>query len=181
MKNKQTTGFTLLETIVAVTVLVTAIIGPFSLASQTIKAQSIAKNQLIAANLAQEGIELFRNYRANNILRNATDSDGGFSHWLDGTDACQSGCGIDVRTDINAPQPAPELPGCGTLNNCLLYLNGDSMYGLNPAGTPTKFHRKINIETVSAVPPEIKVTTTVTWSEGVGTDTFVVSTDLLNW
>src|SRR3989338_4478804 len=105
-KKNNNFGFTLLETIVAVSILVTAIVGPFSLASQSINAQGRAKNNLIAANLAQEGLELFRNYRANNILKmlkNANDAGTApdYTVWLEGADACfglpsAAGCGIDA-------------------------------------------------------------------------------------
>jgi prepilin-type N-terminal cleavage/methylation domain-containing protein len=184
-KNKDS-GFTLLETIVAVSILVTAIVGPFSLASQSIRAQGVAKNNLIAANLAQEGLELFRNYRANNILRNSADG-GDFAieigiHWLDGTSECvgsvsSTGCGIDALEKVNDVS----LSSCNSLNQCTLYINTNGVYGHNASGVATKFHRKITLEEISVNPPEIKITATVWWGDSLGTDSFSVSTHLLNW
>ena len=78
-----------------------------------------------------------------------------------------------------------DLPGCGALNSCMLYLNDNGVYSYNPnGGTPTKFHRKINIETVppdDPLSPEIKVTATVSWGDSFGSDSFSVITHLMNW
>ena len=184
-------GFTLLETIVAVSILISAVIGPFTLASQTIRAQSVAKNNLIAANLAQEGLELFRNYRANNILKMLKDAnDSGdppdYSIWLDGTAECRNpgGCGADMLDYIQfpgSPPSDPALPGCGALDGCALYIDADGVYSHRPTGTKTNFQRKITVADVTADPPEIKVTVLVTWNDAVGGDQFEVSTHLLNW
>lgn len=180
-------GFTLLETIVAVSILISAVIGPFTLASQTIRSQSIAKNNLIAANLAQEGLELFRNYRANNILKMLEDADisgnpPDYSHWLDGTAACRggSGCGIDPLDYIQAPPTYPDLPGCGVLDSCTLYIDANGVYSHRPAGTKTEFKRTITL-TDTANPWEIKVIAVVTWNDATSGGQFEVSTNLLNW
>ncbi len=179
MNNNIKKGFTLLETIVAVSVLVTAIIGPFNLASQTIQAQSIARNDLIAANFAQEGIELFRNYRSNNVLR----ADGDTTHWLDGTAACETaeGCAIDPDQLVDAP----DLPACGpTSESCRLYINeATGVYEhclVGSCGTRTQYFRSIHLEQVNANPEEILVTVTVKWGDN-GNESFSVSTHLLNW
>src|SRR3989344_1181853 len=49
-------GFTLIETIVALAVITSAIVGPFTLATKGILHVSFAKNKLVAANLSQEGV-----------------------------------------------------------------------------------------------------------------------------
>lgn len=176
--NKNKKGFTLLETIVAISVLVTAIIGPFNLASQTIKAQNVARNNLIAANFAQEGIELFRNYRANNVLLNEND----LTHWLDGTSTCSdpSGCAIDVNQYIEVG----ELPAC-TADLCKLYLNQNTKLYEHCGGssdcTKTPFRRSIHIDTIDDNPEEIEVTVLVTWEDQFGSQSFSASTHLLNW
>lgn len=61
------TGFTLIETVVALAVLTAAIIGPVSLVVRAIFSSSFSRNNLIGYNLAQEGIELIRAVRDNNI------------------------------------------------------------------------------------------------------------------
>lgn len=61
-------GFTLLETLVALSVLIAALVGPVSLITRGILSSSFSKNKIIAANLAQEGLEFVRAIRDNNII-----------------------------------------------------------------------------------------------------------------
>lgn len=61
-------GFTLIETMVAVTILTFAVVGPLTAASRAIVASQIARSQLTANYLAQEGIEYVRAMRDNEYL-----------------------------------------------------------------------------------------------------------------
>ena len=61
-------GFTLVETLIAL-VLITISMGPvFALATSSINVASRIEHNLIASNLAQEGIEVIRNIRDTNWL-----------------------------------------------------------------------------------------------------------------
>lgn len=61
-------GFTLIETLVAVSILTLSISGPLYTANRAIIAAENARNQLIASHLAQEGIEYVRWMRDNEFL-----------------------------------------------------------------------------------------------------------------
>ena len=61
-------GFTLVETMVAITILTLAVSGAFMAASSAINAANIASDQLTASYLAQEGIEYVRVMRDNTYL-----------------------------------------------------------------------------------------------------------------
>ncbi|MDP3935061.1 MAG: prepilin-type N-terminal cleavage/methylation domain-containing protein, partial [Candidatus Giovannonibacteria bacterium] len=98
-KNKNS-GFSLLETTVAIAILVASVIGPLSLASSSIKASSQAKNNLAAAGLTQEGVELMRNFRANNVFK-------GFG-WTAGMESCFSAAGCQIDAAVL------EIAACGT-------------------------------------------------------------------
>jgi len=89
-------GFSLLETTVAVAILIIAVVGPLTLASTSIKSFSQAKNGLLAASLAQEGIELVRNYRSSNVL--------GGRGWLFGMDLDPSHVLGEPARDGSAPK-----------------------------------------------------------------------------
>ena len=65
MKSK---AFTLIESIVAIFLLTVGTVGGFSLLQKTIAFTSITSSQLVAAYLAQEGIEIIRNIRDTNYL-----------------------------------------------------------------------------------------------------------------
>ncbi|OGF87216.1 hypothetical protein A3B19_03195 [Candidatus Giovannonibacteria bacterium RIFCSPLOWO2_01_FULL_46_32] len=156
-------GFSLLETTVAVAILIIAVVGPLTLASTSIKSFSQAKNGLLAASLAQEGIELVRNYRSSNVL--------GGRGWLFGTDTCfaANGCALDAVTS--------EINSCGASCQALnLAASGLYSYG---AGAPTIFIRKITLEAIGA--NEIKIKSKVSWEERFGQQSFELEEYMLNW
>ena len=81
-KNKTHKGFTLIETLVAITVLTIAIAAPLTLAAQSLLAAFNARDQVTAFHLAQEAIETVRAKRDHNLLeivKNGANID-----WLDG-------------------------------------------------------------------------------------------------
>ena len=55
-------GFTIIETLVAIAILMIAISGPLVVATKSLTAATRAKNQSVASFLAQEGMELIRNH-----------------------------------------------------------------------------------------------------------------------
>ncbi|MCX6795111.1 MAG: prepilin-type N-terminal cleavage/methylation domain-containing protein, partial [Candidatus Falkowbacteria bacterium] len=68
MKNfirQQNSGFSLIEIMVIISIVLVGMIGVLSLLVQNIQAQSINKNRFIAYQLAQEGIEVTRALRDN--------------------------------------------------------------------------------------------------------------------
>ncbi|MDQ5957709.1 MAG: hypothetical protein QG665_33, partial [Patescibacteria group bacterium] len=89
MKNKsKQSGFTLIETFVAVLILVFAVIAPLGLLARAISDGNFAKNQVIAYFLAQEGVELVINQRDKNVDRGEytlPDPDS----WLNNLDRCE--------------------------------------------------------------------------------------------
>ena len=68
-------GMTLIETLVAITILTVAIVSPMSLTMQSLSASYYARDQVIAFNLAQEAIESLRARRDANILHISYDQD----------------------------------------------------------------------------------------------------------
>lgn len=65
MRNK---SFTLIEVMVALYVLIVGLLAAVSLLVRTMSLTEVTAEKFIAANLAQEGIEIVRNIRDNNIL-----------------------------------------------------------------------------------------------------------------
>lgn len=66
--NKLGRGFTLVETLVAVSIFTVSILGLLSVLSQGISDTGYAKKKVAAGYLAQEGIECIRNTRDNYFL-----------------------------------------------------------------------------------------------------------------
>ena len=87
-------GMTLIETLVAISILAVAIVAPMTLTMQSLSSAYYARDQVVASNLAQEAIESVRAVRDGNILRIA----------LNGPDvACTPTsllCNIPIDTDF---------------------------------------------------------------------------------
>jgi Tfp pilus assembly protein PilV len=60
-KNKNQKGFTIVETLVAVTILMISIAGPLTVANKGLLAAINAKDQMIASYLAQDAMEYVKN------------------------------------------------------------------------------------------------------------------------
>lgn len=83
-KNKKNKAFTLVETLVAISIFTMSILGLMSVLASGISNTNYAKQKMAATYLAQEGIEYVRNMRDNYVLYN---TDGSQIGWFDFTDA----------------------------------------------------------------------------------------------
>lgn len=95
-------GFTFIETLVAITILLIAVVAPMSLAQDGIVAARLAQDQIVAFYLGQEGVEIVKNLRDNNRLNNAALgqlSGAALSECIvvDPDDITESGCIVDAR------------------------------------------------------------------------------------
>ena len=67
-KNKRSRAFTLVETLVAISIFTVSLLGLMSILAQGIADTNYAKRKIIASYLAQEGIEYIRNFRDTYVL-----------------------------------------------------------------------------------------------------------------
>lgn len=180
-------AFTLVETMVAIAVLAIALVGPFIAVQNALRASYIARDQLVAAHLAQEGMEYIRSVRDANYLNNRA---GG---WLDGfsaasrdlcyslTSTAPSGvCILDpIRGDFHASGQAAAMDEQASHAAApVLNLDASRRY-TQQAGSATSFKRTVQITTLSAT--EIRVTITVSWTTLKQTYSVVVSDTLRDW
>ncbi|HXK40185.1 MAG TPA: prepilin-type N-terminal cleavage/methylation domain-containing protein [Candidatus Paceibacterota bacterium] len=160
-------GFTLVETLVAITVLVLGVTAPLTLGSQGLTASRVARDQVVATYLIQEAIEYIRNTRDTNALSGTS--------WLSGLSECTTGgCRIDV--------PADAVESCSGTCPALDYNDGTGLYGYNSGSgwEPTKLLRTVALEeTVPGI--EAKITVTVAWQDGLAGRTITTDEHLLNW
>lgn len=159
---KTGSGFTLVETMVAITVLLLAIVGPMTLAQQGISSSRASKNQITAYYLAQEAFEYVRNQRDYNILNG--------KNLLFGLANCLGdSCIIDsINDDVSA---------CGA--SCdLLRESPEGLFGYDGSWTETDFRRKVFIVPSGMNSDEIVVEVTMSWDND--TKTFMTKESLFD-
>jgi len=182
-------GMTLIESIIAITIMVTAITGPMMLAYQSLRATRDARNQLIATHLASEGIEIVLSIRSNNSAKNVP--------WDNGLNYCVYGSTPCVLNLLNlkeynplSPDNAPIQYDCATAEclarSELYFKNGIYLqpHLVLPGGVSvwekSPFRRIISIQSLS--PNISRVTSTVYFRRFNGTEgTVVVIDDMYNW
>jgi len=164
-------GFTLVETLVAVAILVLAVSGAFSAAQMGITTSTYSKNQVIAFYLAQEAVEYIRNIRDNNGLQG--------QNWLAGissnsSDPCYFGntCRVDLIYNT--------LSVCsGGLGSCP-FLKQDSNGFFNYlSGVDTIFKREIQIKYIN--PNEISILVSLTWKKGLVDRVLNIRENIFDW
>jgi len=168
-------GFTLVETLVAISLLTVAIVAPMTLTTQSLGSAYYARDQITAFHLAQEAIESVRHARDRNILRNAlgvpTDL---LADIPDDTDFI-----IDTtNNDVMTPCSSFPLGACPALNR-----SNEGLYGYDSAWTPTHFTRKVHAKFVPGSDNnEINVTVRVEWqTRSFNTRFFTISDNLFRW
>ena len=179
-------GFTLIETVVALAVITGALVGPFLLSSRSIFNARYAKSRLIAANLAQEGIELIRSYRDNNVLADAPWDTG----LAEGDYRVDVVCMGSPCTTANAKN----FQNCNVAN-CNDALRFDVASGLYSYDGPalTGFQRTVTIDrqpmqnaahrsdAAVAATQQMFVKSVVRWADGRVTRTMQVEEILYDW
>lgn len=142
--NHQNKGFTLIETLVAITILMISIVGPLTIAQKSLMAATLAKDQVIASFLAQEVIEKIKNDRDLH-LRSGNEIDG---TWL-------AAFNSDLGNCVNSA--------------CPLYIQLDGTYDTYSTNLiPSKFKKKVTVVRgpSSDNQDEFIVTATIYWNTG---------------
>jgi Tfp pilus assembly protein PilV len=189
-------GFTLVETMVAIAVMMVAIIGPFVAIQRAVVDSYISRDELIGNSLAQEGVEYVRSIRDGNYLYNRATS--GTRWWLYGLNG---GAGIpDCVANSCVVDPLPQTVQACNGTNCSAY----PLY-ITSAASPTpyvytqasgsgnilsRFTRSIQLcyinelngpSCTASVSNEARLTVTVTWITQGRTYTTLVTEYLQNW
>lgn len=186
---KSAGGFTLVETMVAITLLATALTGPFVAVQNAVQSSYVARDQLVASQLAQEGMEYIRAIRDNNYFANRTWTDG-----LNGAsrDACYGPatgaggptgyCVVDpTQGDFHTTSNAmTEVTGTSTAE--VLYISANGLYNQQShLGTPSKFKRLVRVYTIPGSTTEIRVVVQVLWTTGTKAYSVMIVDNLHDW
>ena len=169
-------GFTILETLVAITLLSMAILGPMELASRSIGSAMVSQNQITAFYLSQEALEYIRNIRDNNLINSLPWISGGNLDECTGND-----CIIDVPNSTLG-DPSGNITAC--IGTCpkLKYDDAGGYYYNHISGNETIFTRKARIITpVNGNSDEAKIEITTSWDEKTGTRSVYLEEYVFNW
>ena len=176
---KNSRAFTLVETLVAIAILMISISGPLAIANKALVASLYAKDQSTASFLAQEEMEVIKNIKDNNVAENGGTSPN--SNWLNN----------GLSTSCNKLNPcefsisSAGLPSNSSLcsSNCLLYADNTS-YNNSSSGNPTIFSRFFYLTGSGCVSSssgsECQATVVVTWYEGTVQNAVTMQSELLN-
>ncbi|MCI0533190.1 hypothetical protein L0Y49_03130 [bacterium] len=168
---QSTNGFTLIETLVAITFLMLAVVGFLAVSTRGISIGSFAKDEMIAGYLAQDAMEYIRAKKDTNILSGGS--------WLDGfplpcINPSPQKCSIDTATEAALP--------CGGSKCINISYNTDTGlygYGSGVNWIQTKYMRDFEIIEV-APGREINVTVRVFFPQGSVTKSTVLQANMFN-
>ena len=171
IKKKKIAGFLLVETLVAISLLLMVVPSTLDSVAKGLANSSYAKNEMIATYLAQEGLEMIRLKRDENMLAK--------TGWLAGIDSAK--CGTAVGGCVVDPV---NLWTVNTYNVGAhpdrLYTNANGIYMHSSAGnTGTVFSRRVYVDSIRA--DEVKITSTVSFPSTYGLRSVSVSENVYNW
>lgn len=150
-------GFTLVETLVAITVLLLVIIGPITVAQKGVQNANFATERVTATFLAQEAIEAVRKERDDQALDAWHDEDGSVNTtpWAPN---CASNCAYVAETDSFAAW------GAGNNNGRLRFnpTTGKYTHQAQVGAVDSPYTRAVTI--VNGSDGGYRVTVDVSWS-----------------
>lgn len=171
-RNKKQAGQTLVETVVAIFIMVMGVTSALGLAIYSLNASTNISKQIVAVGLAREGVEVLKNMRDTNWLRDDLDTDcydyptdskiaSCYARWLNPTTG--TNYNIDPPSDLKtysisydgSNELMWELNIESQQLNSKYALNydptaSDGLYFPSPSGSPSSdFFRKITLEKVS--------------------------------
>lgn len=175
-------GFVLVEVIASIAILMLAIPAALTVASKSIFLARYSKDQVVATYLAQEGIEIIRNKRDENMLAG--------NPWTTGIWAGDCKKPLRCIVDFGPGVSSPTIAKC--VGSCSVVLNvepASGAYSHQTSGTwvPTNFSRYVQTDDVpcngGGGPPgnEICVRSVVTYPAGGIIKTVTMTENLTPW
>jgi len=169
-----TKGYSLVEVLVAISVLLIALIGPITIAAKGLQSAYYAREQTTALYLAQEGVELMVAIKNDSLIAAVNDGelDEGWA-WVTDTnslDQCftATGCNLEAHGSQNLSNR--NIQPCSDLSRCRLsYVDTatSAPYRLSAAsGIPSPYARVITLAVVDGG-QGVLITSTVSWGSGL--------------
>lgn len=195
LNKKRNKGFTLVETLIAIAILLISIAGPLVIISQALRSSYYARDEITAYYLAQEAIEYIRNLRDINGLQ-AIKSAAYSNTWLNNIDV--GGTWVNVygqstyKLQLTRTAGEYELTRCtGAGNTCpkLKYdPNGVYAFGDTAAPVTSNFTREVILSEAPAstfgttsVSREVVAYVKVYWNTGSIKNSVDIREHITNW
>jgi len=159
-------AFTLVETLVAIAILMISISGPLAIANKALVASLYAKDQSTASFLAQEEMEIIKYTKDNAIAKGSGNL---FGLWY-GLIAGSSHLDMVISNNI------PDVTYYSS-DGWRLYTISNG-YSHNSSGIPTIFYRYFYLTKIAD--NEYQATVVVTWYEGTVQNAVTMHSELLN-
>lgn len=160
LDSKNLTGFTLTESLIAISILLIGILSGFILVTRSLAQALVIQDRLTANYLAQEGIELVRQIRDTNFINQQP--------WNSGLSP--GNYRISAETSLPVLLPDAEM--------FLKYDNNSGIFGYM-LGTDTPFKRKIMIEPISN--RQIRVQSIINWQTRRINYEIITESHLFDW
>lgn len=197
--NTQIKGFTLVETLVAIAIIMVAITGPFVVTENSINATTVAHDKSIATFLAQEGIEYIHAIRDKVYISECLsgsgtncDNDKWWSIFTTNSSGFGSNvlkcdttsCSLDITESkyTSTSLASSALTTCKSKSSCgKLYLTPSYAYTTSSSAvnTPTIFSRKITVTKINN--NLIKISVTIVWREQSSNYSITTTDTLTSW
>jgi Tfp pilus assembly protein PilV len=172
-------GFTLLETLFALVIIITGFFSVFSLMKTSISVTQSSINQLIASGLAQESIEILRNIR-DNVYDDGEEWNVVIDNGHLNKYSCLSSSSTKCRLEYNEEKLLSE-------SDEFLKIDNNIYYQYN-SGEDSIFKRWINLihggglcNQITTSTDCIQIKTTVSWKEKGQDKTLEVEDYLYSW
>ena len=173
---RQRRGFTLIETMVAISLLTMSIVAPISLTAQSLESALYARDQITAFYLAQEAIEAVRSIRDGQILQITQTANASGLNIFGPIPLDNQPFTVDART----ADSSQAITTCST--TCPPLQTDGTLYGYQNGWTDTNFTRTVKAAFVGSGQDEIRVTVTVTWQTGAfQSRSFSISENMYRW
>lgn len=165
-------GYSLVETLVAISILLIALVGPITISAKSLQSAYYAQEQVSAQFLAQEGIELIKAIRNDAYIEAIAAGDlSGAWDWTTDTrlSSCFAGSGCNiVLSSIVAGSPLitiADIQSCSSVANCRLHFddaNQRARFSLDSGDAESPYTRVITLED-DATGKGVIITSTVSW------------------
>ncbi len=172
-EKKNKSAFSLLETVVVLFIVSIGLVSILSVTVDSMRAQNLNKNSLVAYHLAEEGLELVKNVRDTNFIQNTTSTPVAWNHYIEGESGANK-----YRVDYATFEPTviPDI----TEAKLQLSTGANPGFYLHSTSSPDSiFSRMITIDPINA--SSSALTSLVEWVDQGQTYQVELNSILYGW